>query len=58
MYLAALVPPFSLVSTYFIDILDGVGGGGLPTKHTQRKTKNTNKKSHNVEGCGFIEVGL
>jgi len=45
MYLAALAPLFSLVSTYFIEILEGVGGGGPPTKHTQRKTKNTNKKT-------------
>ncbi len=45
MYLAALAPLFSLVSTYFIDILEGVGGGGLPKTDTQSKTKNTNKKT-------------
>lgn len=28
MYLASLGPQNSLVSTYFIAILDGVGGGG------------------------------
>ena len=36
MYLAALAPLFSLVSTYFIEILEGVGGGGA--------SKTTNKK--------------
>jgi hypothetical protein len=55
MYLAALAPLFSLVSTYFIDILEGVGGGGPPKTNTQSKTKNTNKKNHNVERCGFVE---
>jgi hypothetical protein len=44
MYLAALPPLFSLVSTYFIDILDGVGGGGSPKTNTQNKNKKQSKR--------------
>ena len=40
MYLATLGPQNSLVSTYFIASLDGVGGGGASQKSTHNKTKN------------------
>ena len=40
MYLATLGPQNSLVSTYFIASLDGVGGGGSSQKSTHTKTKN------------------
>jgi len=33
-----------LVSTYFIDILDGVGGGGSPKTNTQNKNKKQSKR--------------
>ena len=47
MYLAALPPLFSTVSTYFIAILDGVGGGGLPVKidNIQTQKKVTQKRN-------------
>ena len=45
MYLAALAPLFSSVSTYFIDILEGVGGGGLPKQTHKAKQKTQTKKA-------------
>ena len=37
MYLATLCRDFSSVSTYFIAILEGVGGGGATKKATVKK---------------------
>ena len=41
MYLATLGPRFLPLSTYFIAILEGVGGGGT---HKKARAKNTGKK--------------
>lgn len=47
MYLASLVGLFRRLSTYFIAILEGVGGGGVSfrnnRKHRNKKTKPTKK---------------
>mgnify|MGYP001185792128 CR=1 FL=1 len=43
MYLATLGPQNSLLSTYFIASLDGVGGGGT---HKKARAKNTGKKQN------------
>ena len=37
MYLAALGPQNSLVSTYFTESLEGVGGGGSPPKSNNKQ---------------------
>ena len=42
MYLATLRPRKSPLSTYFIAILDPVGGGGT---HKKARAKNTGKKT-------------
>jgi hypothetical protein len=44
MYLATLGPRFLPLSTYFIAILEGVGGGGT---HKKARAKNTGKKQSN-----------
>lgn len=45
MYLATLGPQNLPLSTYFIAILEGVGGGGPSTKHTTHKQKKRSRKS-------------
>ena len=45
MYLATLPPQKRVLSTYFIAILDGVGGGGPSQKSTTYKHKKRSRKN-------------
>ena len=48
MYLAALPPLFSTVSTYFIATLDGVGGGGACYKCLSKSSSQTSEQKPTI----------